>query len=155
MADSFAIGGVSLRIADCWWLDDIGPLLSGSAQLGDDRVVPGAAGVIPYPRVETVTKINLKLTVMGYRDKAGSAHPDTRTGIALNAAQLQADMTQPPATADGTRSATLTVGSLATLTKPVHVLGEMDFGGYGPNGLRGVLRLSFPEGLFDLTEWLP
>lgn len=148
------IDGLSLELDDCWHVEDYAPVLSGSDQRGEDRLVPGSAGVVANPRRNTVTRVNLRMLVFGWKDWNGAAHATHRAGIGKNSAKLQAAMTSPPTTAGGTRTATYHLDGLPAVSKPVHVLGDMTFVGYGPYALRGVLRLSFPEGLFDLSSWL-
>ncbi len=152
--DYLDIDGVSLNKRLCCQVVDLSELLSGSDERGSDRLVPGTAGVIAYPRRETVTVVNLPIAIFGHYDFAGVAHPDTRTGLALNAAYLQANVTGSSGVGDGTRTATLHWQSLGTVSKPVHVYKKLDLAADGPSKMRGILRLSFPEGLFDLSSLL-
>lgn len=154
MAETLAIGSVTLDVDGCCKVRDLAPLVSGSDVRGSDRLVPGSAGVIANPRRETVTVVNLQLMLFGAKDFAGVAHPDVRTGLLLNAAYLQENVSRPTGVGDGTRTATLTWQGLAAVVKPVHVLGDLSLAGDGPNMMRGILRLSFPEGLFDLSSLL-
>ena len=153
-SEYMTIDGVSTEIDQCWHVPDYSALLAGSDQRGSDRIVNIQPGAIPYPRVETVTVVNLGVMVFGWKSKTGADHTDVRAGLVLNAAQMQQDFTKPVESTSGTRTAVLHMAGLDPLTKPVHVLGNLDFAGYGPNAMRGVMRLSFPEGLFDLTELL-
>lgn len=150
MNETLDIDGVSLNVLGFCLAPDLTPLLAGSAQRGDDRRVPGTAGVIARPRRNDVTVVNLELLIFGANTAAGVAHPDVRTGIYRNLKFLQQNVTAPTGTGDGTRTATLTWQSEAPITKPVHVLGSIDAADARTTMVRGVLRLSFPQGLFDL-----
>ncbi len=153
MADHAQVDGTALTIDGCGHVEDYAPLLADPEMRGDDTLVPGDADVIETPIRPTITVVNLNMLIFGWRDPEGAAHANVRTGLALNKAHLQALVTTPPTPPDVTRTCTLHWTGLTTLTKPVHVLG-LDTAGYGPNALRGVLRLRFPQGLFDLTEWV-
>lgn len=150
MNETLEIDGVSLNVLGFCLAPDLTPLLAGSAQRGEDRLVPGSAGVIANPRRITVTVVNLELLIFGDNTEAGVAHPDARTGIYRNLKYLKDNVTDPTGTGDGTRTATLTWQGEAPVTKPVHVLGSLDTADARTTMVRGVLRLSFPEGLFDL-----
>lgn len=152
MSLDFAIDGVSMRVPGCCEAFDLAPLLAGSAIRGKDRLAPGTAGVIANPRRKTVTKVNIELKLFGTNSFAGVAHADYEEGLARNFAHLQANVTEPIDTGDGTRTAALTWGSLAIPTVRAHVDDNLS-----PSTVRGgriieaTLRLSFPDGLFDLT----
>lgn len=150
MNETLEIDGVSLNVPGFCIVADLSPLLAGSAQRGEDRRVPGSAGVIANQRRIDITVVNLPLMIFGDNTEAGVAHPDIRTGIYRNLKYLQANVTNPTGTGDGTRTATLTWQSETPVTKPVHVLGSIDTADARTTMVRGVLRLSFPEGLFDL-----
>lgn len=155
MSEYLAIDGIALNVEGCCKVRDLGPILNGSEHRGSDRLVPGSAGVIANPRRIDVTVVNLPLMLFGRRSFTGTLHPDQRTGLALNVAYIQKNITKPITTGTGTRTATLHWEAQPTLSKPVHVLGGLDLAGDGPPMLRGVLRLSFPEGVFNLADWLP
>lgn len=155
MAEWLDIDGVSLNVTGCCRVIDTAPLLDESDVRGSDRLLPGTAGVIARVRRETVTVVNLNLAIEGYRSFAGATHTDTRTGLVANIAYLRKYVTAVVATGDGTRTATLHLPSGSTLTRPCHVLGRMTLAGDGPYKALGVLRLSFPQGLFDLASLAP
>ena len=150
MNETLEIDGVSLNVLGFCLVPDLSPLLAGSAQRGSDRPVPGSAGVIANRRRIDVTVVNLELMIFGANTVAGVAHPDVRTGIYRNLKYLQANVTNPTGTGDGTRTATLTWQGETPVTKPVHVLGSIDTSDARTTMVRGVLRLSFPQGLFTL-----
>ena len=155
MTDYLDIDGLSLEIPQCWHTEDIAPLLSDSDVRGaQDRLVPGDAGVIATPIRETVTVVHLSMLIYGWKNHLGVAHPSVRAGLGINRAKLKASVTTPLDAETITRTATLHVDGLDPVSKPVKVLG-LQTAGYGYYALRGVLRLSFTEGLFDLSDWLP
>lgn len=153
--DYLEIDGLSLWIHECWQMEDVAPLLSGSDRDSPSRKIPGAAGDETYGQVTEPTKVNLKVTVMGLKNWLGVEYADSRRGLGVNVAKLQAEIVGLVTTGDATRTATLHMADLAVPpTKPVQIIGPLDLSGYGPHAARGTLRLSFPRGLFDLSGWL-
>lgn len=154
------IDGISMNPANGAWGvfgDKLGE--GGLVQLwtdydvrGDDRLLPGANGVIAYQRRLTVTKHDLRIIVAG--DVIGSTGlpaSDDREGLAANLAYLNTNVVAPVASATGTRAATLTVPGQATRAADIHVLSLktqsyllMECGSV----LVGTLRISIPAGRF-------
>lgn len=149
MNEYLTIGTVAFNVVGCALIPDLSPLLSDSDQLGDD-VLLGSGGVSAYSRIETITVVNLEVLIFGEKDFTGAAHPDVRTGLYRNLKHIHTNVTAPVPTGDGTRTATLTWQSETPVVKPVHVLGNMSTADDRTTLIRGVLRLSFPEGLFTL-----
>ena len=131
---------------------DISQLLDDPDQRGSDRTIPNVAGVVPYRRAITSTQVNLEVIVRGIEDADGSLHSDVRTGLALNRARIR-QYTRPVDSTDGTRIATLAWQALPELATRVHVLG-LQAAGATSDMQRGVLRLSFPDGLFSIDDWV-
>ena len=153
--DYLEIDGLSLWLHECWQMEDIAPLLSGSDRDSPSRQIPGDDGEETYGQVIAATKVNLKMTVMGLKNWSGVAYADSRRGLGINSAKLQAEIVDLVTTGDATRTATLHMADLAVPpTKPVQVIGPLELSGYGPHAARGALRLNFPRGLFDLSGWL-
>lgn len=91
---------------------------------GEDRLLPGATGVIPYRRRMTVTRHDLRLLVVGDVDgQTGAPVADSRSGLRANLEYLRANVFAPVASTSGTRAATLTVPGGATRSADIHVLG--------------------------------
>jgi hypothetical protein len=91
---------------------------------GQDRVLPGATGVIAYPRRLTATRYDLRLLVVGDVDgQTGDAVADARAGLAANLEYLRVNVLAPVSSSTGTRAATLTVPGLSSRAANVHVLG--------------------------------
>jgi hypothetical protein len=119
---------------------------------GEDRLIPGAAGVVAYPRRPTVTRKVLELLVFGDRDDEGVPHADTRQGLYDNVKKLNQMVTGPvSASGDGTRDIVLHLPDGATtMSGRGHVIPPLFFVNVGPDNLRGTLDLSLPDGA--LTE---
>lgn len=149
MNETLVVDAVPFSLPGFVLVPDLSPLLGHSAQRGADWTVPGVPGVDPHAREIDVTLVNLEALVYGEITASSVAHPDVRTGLYLNMKALQA-LTDPPATAAGTRTATLTWQGETPAAKPVHVLGDLQPVADGSDLFRVVVRLSFPEGLFEL-----
>lgn len=118
---------------------------------GEDRLVPGAAGVIPYPRRLTVYQPHLNIAVCGDVDENGDPVADTAEGVEANLAYLMTNVFAQPSNTDGTRSAVLTMPSGATRTADIHILGfEQTFGRlqYRDSVIEGKIHISIPVGAF-------
>lgn len=130
------------------------PLWITTEQRGQDRVLPGTAGVIAYRRRETVTRHDLRILVVGDVDQDGTAVADHAQGLAANLAYLEANVIQPAYSVnqiDGTRAATLTIPGLTTRTADIHILGLVTQR-YRLNStgslFEGTLQISIPAGRF-------
>lgn len=151
------IGGISMNRA-AWAVvgDEQGqggllPLWVATEQRGSDRLIPGAAGLIPYRRRETATVHDLRILVVGDVNGAGSPVTNSAEGLAANLAYLETNVIQPTNLTDGTRSASLTIPGQTTRTASIHVLGLV------PQVYRlnsagsifiGTLQISIPAGRF-------
>lgn len=115
---------------------------------GDDRIVPSATGVIPYPRRITATRHDLNIYVSGEVDENGSPHSNHTEGLAANLAYLRANLLMPIASTDGMRPASYTPPGQAALTGNLHVLGlQRQRQHLGPGALfQGTLQLSIAAG---------
>lgn len=140
------IDGVALAIDGAWeWLD-LSPLWEGADKRGSDRLVPGATGVVPYPRRATVSRRAINGYIYGFKDYNGVAFSDVRVGLEANIAFLQENIEEPPnPLGDGTRLATLHLPSGATKTGDVHVE-KLRIAAFGPAAAKAVLELSIPSG---------
>jgi len=124
---------------------------------GEDRLLPLAAGVIPYLRRRTVTRHSLPMVIQGEVDENGVPYPDVWAGLEANIAQLRASVVDPTGVGDGTRPASLVMPSGATRTADVHVLGLVlgrtqagtnTLTGNEGVGMLATLELSIPTGVF-------
>lgn len=148
-AGDLSIGGVAMNCA-AWKLtgDSLMRLWLPAPQRGDDRIVPGASGVLALQRRNTSRSVSLDLLISGEADRNGVAATGTYTAqLYTNIAYLRDNVVAPTGTGDGTRSAVLTPPSGASLTEPVHVL-SLETGDVSLDGrwVRAVLGLSIPSG---------
>jgi hypothetical protein len=129
-------------------------LLTNVEQRGEDRIVPSASGVIPYPRRITGTRHDLRLLVCGDVDVNGSPNTNVTEGLAVNLAYIYANVVTPVVSATGTRSATLAIPGLANRTANIHVVGlrrreyHISPEPSGPAIWEGNLMISIPAGRF-------
>lgn len=120
---------------------------------GEDRILPSVTGVIAYQRRMTVTKIDLRLIVVGDVDGVtGLPVSDSRIGLLDNLDYLRANVWDPVDTATGTRSATWTAPDSSVRTAEIHVLGVKTdtylLQECGGSLFIGKLMISIPEGRF-------
>jgi len=132
-----------------WDITDLTELWHVIEQRGEDRVLPGAAGVIPYQRRETVTRIDLELVIVGSVNQSGTPFDNVITGLRTNIDTLMTSVVNPPGSGGGTRAASLTVPGASTRTSNVHVVGLRRTSMLlDPANLRaaweGILQLSIP-----------
>lgn len=145
-AGDLTIGGVAM-MCPAWVVLNLHVLQQPADQRGDDRLVPGANGVLALRRRNTVTRHGLQLLVSGTHDRTGASVADRLEGLQANLDYLRANVVEPTGTGDGTRSAVLTMPDGTTRTEPVHVTG-IEFGDLNQDGswLRAVLTISIPSG---------
>lgn len=122
-----------------------------TTQRGEDRILPGALGVIPYKRRETATRHDIRFLVVGDVDQAGAPYADATEGLATNLAYLESNVIQPTNLTNGTRAATLSVPGQATRSANIHVLGlvpQRHHIGSTAAIFVGTLQISIPSGRF-------
>ena len=142
---SLAIDGVDLHTM-AWCVPDLSALWGTPDVRGSDRLLPGSAGVIAYPRRRTVTRYSLPLLVNGHWDEDGIEHGDPEAQLARNWAYLQDNLLDQPGTADGTRTAVWTLPDANVVVADVHVLGTAAPTIVAGTVLRTTLELSVPGG---------
>lgn len=145
-AGDLTIGGVALN-GPAWKVLNLLELWQPADQRGNDRLVPGTAGVLAQQRRDTVTRRSLQMLIVGDVDRTGTPQADRFEGLQVNVEYLRANVVAPTGTGDGTRSAVLTMPDGTTRTEPVHVVG-FDFGNFREDAawLRAVLTISIPSG---------
>lgn len=122
---------------------------------GQDRLLPGATGVIAYPRRITATPCDLRLLVVGDIDgQTGAAATDAVETLADNLTYLTTNVTLPVVSSTGTRSCTLTVPGQSNRTANAHILGlEIESYMLMPECQGAIavttLKLSIPGGRFS------
>lgn len=145
-AGDLTIGGIAMN-CPAWKVLNLHELWQPADQRGADRVVPGASGVLPLRRRDTVTQRSLQMLISGTHLQNGTEASTPLIGLQVNVEYLRDNVVAPTGTGNGTRTAVLTMPSGATRTESVHVVG-MEFGDLRPDGhwLRAVLTLSIPTG---------
>lgn len=127
-------------------------LITGGDRRGEDRLLPSATGIIPYPRRLTGTRYDLTLWVTGDVTSTGSAASNSQTQYVTNVALIRSTLFEGASPAsDGTLSASVTITGWGTKTANIHMLGmqqqryniwpDMSIGQY-------TLQISVPAGRF-------
>jgi hypothetical protein len=122
-------------------------LITNIEQRGQDRILPTATGVIPYPRRNTATVHELRLLVVGDVDQAGADVADPTAGLVANLRYIMTNVVTPPGGTAGTRAATYTPpGGGTAATGNIHVTGLRQEGYYlrAKAGWIGRLVISIP-----------
>lgn len=154
---TLTIGGISMN-RSAWAIvgDETGAggllqLVTTTEQRGQDRILPSAAGVVAYPRRLTVTTYELRLLVVGDVDRNGVAVANPQQGLAVNLKYIYDNVVAPVVSSTGTRSASLVIPGLSTLSANIHVFGmrqsEYHIGTSG-SVWEGRLQISVPGGKF-------
>lgn len=157
---TLTIGGISMNPANGAWgvLGDergeggLVKLWADYDVRGEDRLLPGATGVIPYQRRMTVTRHDLRLLVVGdILGETGAPVADSRSGLRANLEYLRVNVFAPVVSTSGTRAATLTVPGAAARSANIHVLGVVtqSYGLVECGSIWvGTLQISIPLGRF-------
>lgn len=148
---TLTIDGVLLN-TPAWDITDLTTLWVETTVRGNDRLLPGVAGVIPYRRRLDVMSYSLPMLVSGDVNEDGDDYPDAWVGLETNLQTLYDDVVQPTNVGDGTRPAVLTMPSGLERCADVHVLGLRVSSAVGAGTrqalVRAVLQLSIPAGRF-------
>lgn len=103
-----SIDGVPMS-TPAWRLTNSHVFWDGADTRGDNRIIPGAAGV-RAKRVRTAqTQVSLIVAVFGSHDWEGNEYADANVGLWTNLEYLKDYVTDPTNTGDGTRAAVLHV----------------------------------------------
>lgn len=145
-AGDLTIGGVAMN-GPAWKVLNLLELWQPADQRGNDRLVPGTAGVLAQQRRETVTRRSLQMLIVGDVNWNGVVQADKFEGLQSNVNYLISTVVTPTGTGDGTRYATLTMPNGDVRNEYVHVVG-FDFGNFREDAawLRAVLTISIPSG---------
>lgn len=90
-------------------------------QRGEDRILPGTAGVIPNKRRLTVTKLSIRLVVVGDILYDGSTPSTPKIGLFTNLKYIYDNVVVPTGTGDGTRAVTVVLPGPFTGTGTAHI----------------------------------
>lgn len=145
-AGNLTIGGVAMMCPG-WKVQNLSVLWQPADQRGEDRLIPGTAGVLAYQRRNTVTRHSLEMLITGTADRTGAAATNYFATLQANIDWLDFYVIAPTGSTDGTRSAVLTMPDTTTRTEPIHVEG-MTLGDFSPNGrfVRATIDISIPAG---------
>lgn len=151
---NLTLNGVPMKTR-AWTCPDLTPLWMPPAVRGQDRIIPGAAGVVPYRRRFTVTQYALDFRISGISDQdgvvvAGSGNgPEEFEQLEYNLDYLRQNVIDPRTSPnlDGTVPGVLTMPSGEIRTANVHVLG-FTVNDRVSHVLQGVLDISIPQGGF-------
>lgn len=151
-----SISGVSLN-TPAWMTLNLERLWYQPDVRGEDRLVPGVTGVIPYRRRITSTTYELEFFIVGDCDQAGTPHADGLLGLQANLEYLWVNVFTPLAAHPGTRPASLILPSGSTRTANVHVqfsegivrvINNTICGQTRSAGMTGLITMTVPTGLF-------
>jgi hypothetical protein len=142
------IDGVPLS-TPAWEHLDIQALYSAPQTRGENRVMPGAAGVRALPWRPDQTMRTITLAIFGDMSWDGSTNPDPVAGLWANVAHLQAFIIANPGNADSTRTATIKRSGVADLTATIQVRGfEVDSESYSPAAISASMDIALVSGRF-------
>jgi hypothetical protein len=115
--DAVALGNSAIKIRNLWTFWEPAQLEASNIKLA------GVTGVTARKPLVQPTTHSLELIISGEVSTTGTPDSDHPARLKTNLAYIATYFTNIPATADGTRTAVLTLPSGATLTGPVHILG--------------------------------
>lgn len=139
------VDGIPL-MSPAWTIETLAEMYGTPDVRGDDRLLPGVAGVIPFRRRYTVMRYSLPFIVVGNVDQDGVPFDDPQVGLVTNLRYLAANVWAPTNVGNGTRTVTWHVPDGTTVEVAAHVLGfpSPDLKPYGV--AIGTLELSVPGG---------
>ena len=115
--DAVALGNSAIKVRNLWSFWQPAQLEASNIKLA------GVTGMTARKPLVQPTTHSLQLVISGEVSTTGTPDADHPARLKTNLAYIATYFTNIPATADGTRTAVLTLPSAATLTGPVHILG--------------------------------
>ena len=115
--DAVALGNSAIKIRNLWTFWEPAQLEASNIKLA------GVTGMTARKPLVQPTTHSLQLVISGEVSTSGTPDADYPARLKTNIAYIASNFTNIPTTADGTRTAVLTLPSGATLTGPVHILG--------------------------------
>lgn len=103
---SLSIAGISLS-TPAWFITDLWDLIMDPEFITGNVLIPTRPGRLTLGTVVDQTTYTLELWMTGEVDLTGSAYADDTSGFDSNLQVIEAGITSPVSTGDGTRSATL------------------------------------------------
>jgi hypothetical protein len=147
---SLTIDSLSLN-TPAWSVVDITPLWAAFDTRGQNRLIPGAQGVVAYRKRITERDHSLAIVIIGDVDENGDAHTDPVEGLEFNLDTLLAVL-MPDSGA--TKSAVLTRPSGATKSAEVQIESfevirtEIDTASFQYAAMEGIITMTIPAGVF-------
>jgi hypothetical protein len=144
------IDSVSLN-TPAWSVVDITPLWAAFDTRGQNRLIPGASGVVAYRKRITERDHPLAIVIIGDVDENGDPHDDPVEGLEFNLDTLLAVLMPD---ADASKPATLTLPSGTTRTAQVQIESfevvrtEIDIENLTYAAMEGVIQMTIPAGVF-------
>ena len=130
---------------------DLASVWSAPQVRGDDRPVPGVAGVAARARVRGAIDMVLPVVVFGERDQAGEPHSNVRVGLSLNI-QAMFDAILPPTGADPTRTFEHHLPGGAVRQGPCVVSSVDGPNPVGPSAVRFGVGVRIPAGVLTVVS---
>jgi hypothetical protein len=131
-----------------WEHLDLYTLYSGANVRGQNRIMPGAVGVMPLRRRPTETSRTISLAVFGNQAWDGTPYPDPVLGLAVNLQHLLTNVVDPLLTANSTAVAQI-VGNGPTKVATLQVLGfEVSDESLSPGAVYASMDVTLIEGAF-------
>lgn len=142
------IDGVPLS-TPAWEHLDIQALYSGPQTRGENRVMPGAAGVRALPWRPDQTMRTISLAIFGDLSWDGTKNTDAVDGLWANVAHLEAFIVNNPGNATSTRTATIKRPGAADLVAAIQVRGfEVTQESYSPAAISASMDIALVSGGF-------
>jgi hypothetical protein len=147
---SLTIDSLSLN-TPAWSVVDLTPLWAAFDTRGQNRLIPGASGVVAYRKRITERDHSLAIVIIGDVDENGDAHTDPVAGLEDNLDTLMAVLAPD---AGATKSAVLTLPSGTTRTAEVQIESfevirtEIDVVSSQFAAMEGIITMTIPAGVF-------
>lgn len=146
-AHHLVIAGVPLS-TPAWEHTNLYALYSGADVRGQNRVMPGAVGVMPLRRRPTETNRTISLAIFGDRSWDGTTNPDATLGLVNNLNHLLTNVVDPLLTANSTALAQI-VGNGPTKVATLQVVGfEVSDDPLSPAAVYASMDVTLIEGAF-------
>lgn len=155
---TLTIGGISMnRPAWCIQANENGnnglfQFLTLAEIRGQNRILPGATGVLPFRRRVTETRYALRLLVTGDVDETGAVNADPIAGLVDNLDYLWTNVIDPPSTGNSLLAASWTPPGSAARTADIQVE-RCEPSGYNFDDTGslwvGLMTIIVPEGRFS------
>lgn len=146
--DSYLVVNSVVLATPAWRILNLDDEMSSDSDVrGQDRLIPGSAGVRAKKRRRAVTVKQFEMWIGGAYDQTGAAYSDRRMGLITNVEYLKANLGLGYATGDGTVTATWHRYDTTTKAAAVHVT-HFEVSDLNKRDVKAVLEISIPSGQF-------